>query len=86
MIYVQGLPNAEILDQAPDWFTEQHLQAFSKKMLDWKRTQFTNKAKELGINPRTPISVQALKKFDSLKDSTSSFDQQKLRKVLQNAN
>lgn len=86
MIYVQGLPTAEILDQAPDWFTEQHLQAFSKKMLDWKRTQFTNKAKELGINPRTPISVQALKKFDSLKDSTSSFDQQKLRKVLQNAN
>ena len=86
MIYVQGLPIAGILEQAPDWFTQQHLQAFTKRMLDWKRGQFLSKAKELGIEPKTPISLNALKKFDEFKDAKSAFDQQKLRKILKNAN
>jgi hypothetical protein len=55
-------------------------------MLDWKRGQFLSKAKELGIEPKTPISLNALKKFDEFKDAKSAFDQQKLRKILKNAN
>lgn len=86
MVYVQELSVTEILEEAPDWFTEQHFHAFAKKMFDWKREKFTDKAKELGIVPRTPVTIQALKQFDKLKDSESTFDQQKLRKILKNAN